>query len=226
MKRKSDSQLYIGITIDRRLKQRLGDHRRSNNFKNDDFTYTIIESSKDRSYIENREEYWIKYYDSFNNGLNGSYSGKGYGHNSSNFTTLGYKFTDEQRKNMSISARKRVLIEGFHKRSELSKLGWKNGGEKYRKHQSNIRKGKRLRKPKLSDNQIDQIRVHYKTVLPEIECIVKEINNKKLLKNPSWKLTTTHGYFGKKYHKKYNCSYKLLTDIVSWKTRTKPLPMI
>ena len=53
--RKSDSQQYVGITIERRMKQRIGDHKRSKRFRNDEFTIEILEKSLDRSYIEQRE---------------------------------------------------------------------------------------------------------------------------------------------------------------------------
>ena len=83
----------------------MGDHKRSNRFKNDEFDVTVLEESVDRNYIEQREEYWIEKLDTWKNGLNESSSGKGYGHNSPNFTTLGYKFTDVQREKMSKSAK-------------------------------------------------------------------------------------------------------------------------
>ena len=69
------------------MKQRMGDHKRSKRFRDDEFIIEILEKSADRQYINEREEYWIQKLDTYKNGLNESWSGKGYGHNSSNFTT-------------------------------------------------------------------------------------------------------------------------------------------
>ena len=83
--------------------------------------YKYLKNLTTETILKEREEYWINSLDTFNNGLNESPSGKGCGHNSPNFTTLGYKFSDEQRKKMSESAKKRAKREGFDIRSKRSK---------------------------------------------------------------------------------------------------------
>lgn len=220
--RKSDSQQYVGITIERRMKQRMGDHKRSKRFRNDEFTIEILEKSLDRSYIEQRESELIEELDTYNNGLNESPSGKGYGHNSKNFTTLGYIFSEESRKKMSESAKKRG--GGPEQMREISLNQWSD--PKIRKHHSEIRKGKRLRKPKLSDEIVVEIRLFYESIKDQLEKECRDINEERNKKNSSWKKTNTAQLFGNKYSEKYSVSNTLLRDIVLWKTRTKVLPSI
>lgn len=199
----------------------MGDHKRSKRFRNDEFTIEILEKSNDRQYINEREEYWIQKLDSFNNGLNESWSGKGYGHNSSNFTTEGYIYSEKSRKRMSESAKKRCDPE---KMREISKKQWND--PKIRKHHSEIRKGKRLRKPKLSDEKVAEIRLFYESIKNQLEKECKVINEERHKKNSSWKKTNTAQLFGNKYSEKYSVSNTLLRDIVLWKTRTQVLPSI
>lgn len=101
---------YIGITIARRFDDRKASHLHSGRFSKS-FTMTQIYSSRDRSHIEDMEEEFIKIYDSFREGLNLTESGKGWGHNSRNFTTLGFSFSEESRAKMSKS-RKKAIKEG------------------------------------------------------------------------------------------------------------------
>ena len=162
------------------MKQRMGDHKRSIRFKDDDFTIEILETSYDRSFIEKRESEIIKELDTFNNGLNESESGKGYGHNSNNFTTLGYIYTEEQRKNMSIAAKKRG--GGPEQMRKLSFDQWAKPG--MREKHSKIRKGKRLSPPKITDEEVIEIRKLYESVKEELEKECEELNKNRNDKNP------------------------------------------
>jgi hypothetical protein len=218
--RKSDSQQYIGITIERRMKQRMGVHKRSKRFRDDDFTVKILEKNEDRQYINDREEYWIRKLDTFNNGLNESWSGKGYGHNSPNFTTTGYLFSEESREKIRQSAKKRGLDSEYMRQMSINQ--WKN--PEMRKHHSEIRKGKRLSKPKLSDERVAEIRSFYESIKDQLEKECEIINKKRHEKNSSWKKTNAAQLFAKKYSEKYSVSDTLLRGIVLWKTRTKILP--
>lgn len=101
---------YIGITITRRFENRKASHCHSGRFS-DDFTMTVIYSSKDRDHIEDMEEEFIRIYDSYHNGLNLTESGKGWGHKSKKFTTLGFRFSEESKARMSES-RKKAIREG------------------------------------------------------------------------------------------------------------------
>lgn len=224
LKRKSDSEPYVGITLKRRLKQRMGYHKRSKRFRGIGFDYEILEESTDRSYIEKQEEYWIQELDTYNNGLNDSPSGKGWGHNSPNFTTLGFVFSDESRKKMSESAKKRAAEEGFEIRSQRSKSNWDN--PEYVEKQKDVRKGKRLGPLKISDEQVNNIRDHYKKEYDSLIEHCKKINEERHKKNPSWRKTNPGVEFGKLYQNQYGCSSKQLENIVLWKTRTKVLPSL
>lgn len=224
LKRRSDSQLYVGITMKKRMKQRFGDHKRSKRFKDCGFDYQILEESTDRSYIEKQEEYYINKYDTYQNGLNESPQGKGWGHNSSNFTTLGYVYSEESRKKMSESAKKRAEREGFNLRSKRSKENWKNPN--YISKQSEVRKGKRLRPLKISDETVAEIRSLYEQEKVEIEQQLVSINKERKEKNSGWKPLTVHSEFAKKYCDHYNVSKNFIVGVVLWKTRTKILPSI
>lgn len=197
-------------------------HRISERFYDDDFNIKILAESPDRSEIEDLEEYYIKYYDTYNNGLNNSEGGKGYGHNDPKFTTLGYKFTDEQRRKMSEAGKKRALREGFDIRSKRSKTAWQN--EEYRKRQSEIRKNKRLRPPKLTDDQVAEIRKRWDEEKADIISKVNSINESKI--NSSHYEITPHGYFAKQYSDYYNVTTTTIKNVILWKTRTRVLPSV
>ena len=204
------------------MKQRMGDHKRSKRFRHDEFDVNILEINSDRQFINDREEYWIQRLDTFNKGLNETPSGKAYGHNSPKFTTNGYIFSEESRKKMSESAKKRG--GGPEQMRQLALNQWND--PKMREHHSKIRKGKRLRKPKLSDEKVSEIRLFYEKIKPQLEKECHNINEERRKKNSSWKKTNPPQLFGKKYSKKYSVSNTLLRDIVLWKTRTKILPLI
>jgi len=198
----------------------MGDHKRSKRFKGIGFDYEILEESTNRSYIEKQEEYWIQKLDTYNNGLNESPNGKGWGHNSSNFTTLGFIFSDESRKKMSESAKKRG--GGSEQMRQLSLNQWKN--PEMRKHHSEIRKGKRLKPPKISDETVLKMRMHYDQEKTKCEEEIKEYN--KIAKSKGWTLKTSSSHFARKYADYYKCSNVALKGIIEWKTRTKVLPLI
>lgn len=202
------------------------DHRNSDRFAGTGFTVTILNESKTREYIETLEEYYIEYYDSFQNGLNETKSGKGWGHNSTNFTTLGMKFSKEQRKKMSESHKARNAKMTPEERSAVSKKAWINGGEEYRKRQSETRKGKRLKPPKLTDQQVADIRAEYAAEKDKIEQDLIPINLERNKRNSGWKNITPHSVFADSCCKKYGVSKKLIENIILWKSRTKILPSI
>lgn len=118
---RDDGKQYVGITIDYRIKNRMAQHAHSKRFKGYSFTYEILFEDENRKVVEDAEETYIIKLDTFYNGLNSTLGGKGYGHNSSNFSTFGYKFSDESKKKMSDSAKSRAENEGFDIRSNRSK---------------------------------------------------------------------------------------------------------
>ena len=200
----------------------MGDHKRSKRFRGIGFDYEILEESTDRSYIEKQEEYWIQKLDTYNNGLNESPSGKGWGHNSPNFSTLGFVFSDESRKKMSESAKKRAIKEGFEVRSQRSKDNYKD--PEYLAKQKKAKKGKRLRPPKISDEQVVQMREHYEKEKKQCGEEIQEYND--IAKKRGWPLKTPSSYFARKYSGFYNCSNVAIKGIIEWKTRTEILPAL
>jgi hypothetical protein len=202
----------------------MGDHKRSLRFKDDGFDVEVLEESTDRGYIEAREEYWISKLDTYENGLNESWSGKGWGHRSPNFTTLGYVYSEESRKKMSDSAKERARREGSEARAERSRALYRD--PEYRAKQVAAKKGKRLRPPKITDEQVFEIRALYESQKEEIEKEVSLLNEERYKKNPSWKPSLPHSYFAKKYATKYNATPKYLSDILLWKTRKEVLPSL
>ena len=138
---RSDGKLYVGTTIKDRLKNRISQHKGTKRFKDHTFTFEILEESTSKEYIDTKEEYYINQFDTYNSGLNESINGKG-NHLAPNFTTFGYKYSEESKQKMSASAKARV-----------QRLGAPNKGLKMsddvRKHFSQIRKGKAFRNPKV-----------------------------------------------------------------------------
>ena len=200
----------------------MNSHKIDERFRDDEFDVQVLEESKDRSYIEKMEEEYIKKYDTYDNGLNKSRGGKGYGHNSPKFNTLGYQFTEEQRRNMSEAAKKRAQREGHEKRSEICKKGWLD--PKHREHQSNVRKNKRLTPPKISDDQVDEIRKMWEEERPSITESLVEYNEKQ--KSLGRMELSPEGHFSRKYASQYNVTPVTIKNIITWKSRTKVLPAI
>lgn len=124
---RSDGKLYVGICLTRRIRQRMNSHRVSKRFKEWSFDLRILEELVSRDEALERELYWISKLDTYNNGLNGTKSGSGYGHGSPDFTTLGFTFSEESKRKMSAS-RKAWLSspEGRKQSSEVSKRKWEN----------------------------------------------------------------------------------------------------
>lgn len=152
---RDDGQKYVGITIDYRIKNRMACHALSERFKDHLFTYEILFESENRKDVEVAEEEYIIKLDTFNNGLNSTLGGKGYGHNSPNFSTFGYKFSEEAKKKMSKSAKDRAEREGFGVRSNRSKEFFtKDPSVKERISRS--KKGKKSW-TKISDEDIQEI---------------------------------------------------------------------
>lgn len=199
----------------------MADHRRSKRFYPDDFEMTILEESDDRNKIEQLEEYYIKKYDTHRTGLNCSPSGKGHGHNSPRFTTLGYIYSEESRKRMSIKAKARAKRD-HDQMAERSRQLWND--PEYRKRQEGKREGKRLRPPKLSDAQVDEIRKLFAEMQCQIESDIQLINEARVKRGHS--PATPEREFAKQFHVRYGVSETLIRNIVTNKTRTECLPQI
>ena len=199
------------------------DHAKSKKF-NWEFDIVVLDSYSTRSESEEAEEKFIEEYDTYYNGLNATKGGKGWGHNSPKFTTLGYKYSEESKRKMSESAKARAEREGFEQRSIASKRGWENGGEEYRKHMSDIRKGKRLRKPKLTDDQVEEIRKDFEKQKDSLEKELNELIPK--YKKKGWKQPSIIGLYYKHNKDKWKVSNVLIAGIIKGTHRKCPLPSL
>lgn len=93
-----DGKEYIGITPT--LRKRFKCHEKNKRFSMGIIRFAILKKCDTYEEAGKIEEKMIKHYDTFYNGLNRSINGKG-NHLSSNFTTKGFKFSEESKKKMS-----------------------------------------------------------------------------------------------------------------------------
>lgn len=143
---RNDGKVYIGITVD--LKKRLKAHENSIRFSMGIKEFEVLNECTSYEEAEDLEEFYIDEFDTFENGLNLSKNGKG-NHNSKNFTTRNYKYSQESRLKMSESAKKRVIRIGPPNAKPMSK--------EVRKKLSNIRKGICWGPKKISDSDCESI---------------------------------------------------------------------
>lgn len=146
---RDDGQLYIGTTYREGFTRRMTAHKKTERFKDHTFDVDIVEESDDYDHIQRMEERYIEEYDSYHNGLNESSDGKG-NHHAPTFTTKNYKFSDESRRKMSESAKKRI------KRDGVPFKGCKHTKET-KEALSKKRKGIRYSKTKLTEDDVIQI---------------------------------------------------------------------
>lgn len=86
---KISNKIYIGQTI-QTLSERINQHyqtaksdknyhfiRALRFYEKDDWVWEIIEENIKKDKLNEREKYWVKYYDSFENGYNGNWGGQG-----------------------------------------------------------------------------------------------------------------------------------------------------
>ena len=151
---RSDGKRYVGTTNNSRLKARMNSHKVSKAFKNYQFSYKILYETNNISECYEKEELSIKEYDTYNNGLNRTVSGRG-GNNSTKFTTLNYKFTEKSKKKMS-DTRKALFASG-----EI--VSWNKGvswSDEARDNFSKVRTGKRYHN-KLTKEQVAEIKINF-----------------------------------------------------------------
>lgn len=197
----------------------MSQHKGHDRFKDDSFTFEILHVSSCRDEIEKLEEYYISKYDSYENGLNATPHGKGHS-NTSNFTTLGHKFSDTSKNKMSIAARNNC--EANPERLEKLKAGAERmwADPEMRKHHSEVRKGKRLRDPKISDEDVELIRDDWETNQDfwNAEFII--------LKEEGAKYRKPFSVFVDHYSNKHNVSTVLIRNIIKRTMRKEALPSI
>lgn len=202
---RSDGLCYIGITVN--CKARFKSHERSERFSIGIKDIEILEECDTYEKAEDLEEYYINKFDTFNNGLNLSINGKG-NHLCESFTTKGFKFSEESKKKMSLSAKKRGIslaaVEALK-------------SEEVRKKLSKKRKGISWGNVKLTSEQINQIMYNFKNNLHPFddEFISKYITKKDrhlIGKVPLEQLTALNGK-PIKYHTLYAHFYSNLFGV-------------
>jgi predicted GIY-YIG superfamily endonuclease len=195
---RDDGKVYIGTTIKDRIKNRISQHKNSKRFKNCSFNFEILEESTSKEYIDIKEEYYIKNFDTYNSGLNESIDGKG-NHLSDKFTTLGFKYSSESREKMSKSAKARIAKLGIPFKGKKHSLETKNNWSK-------VRKG-RLFRFQLSQDVYDKIRQDFE--------ISK--NNYKESISKNGKILTQQRQFAKEFSEKYKISANMIVNIIERK---------
>jgi len=206
---RDDGQIYIGTTDNRHIKKRLYDHKRSKRFNKYSFTVEILEENNDIT-IHDKEQYYIKKFDSYNNGLNDTIDGKG-NHNAPNFTTRGYKFSKESRKRMSISAKRRF---------ENGEIPWnKNKKDIYSKETlENISKSQKKR---FRDNPQGKLTIEIVKYIRAFFESRPEIKNPKIGKiQRNGKILPYNRAFAQYFNQQFNITDVALYNIIirkSWK---------
>jgi len=122
----STGKKYIGQTVEK-MQRRVVRHFRTINetkisraiqkYSKYDFVYGIVEEVDDRNLLDEREKYWIEYYDSVNNGFNIKEGGKcarGYKQSQSSIEKrrkklLGRPLSEEHKKKLSKAHKGKVL---------------------------------------------------------------------------------------------------------------------
>ena len=137
---------YIGrsVDLDKRRKMHWWQLENNRHFnkplqaaynKGDPLVFTVVEKcGKDK--LNEREVYWIEYFDSLENGYNLCEGGK---------TTTGYHFTDEQKKKISDAKKGRVVQRStIEKRERTKRIKYETDAEYRRTVQENGRKALKI----------------------------------------------------------------------------------
>lgn len=141
---RDDGEKYIGITNN--ISRRKAAHRLDDRFRDTNFSMEIIFEDENREEVESKETYFIEKYDTFHNGLNRTITGKGSGHSSPFFTTLGKKF--------SVESREKMKANHWSKTGKYSQVGRKFSDET-RAKMSESRKGVKIKNPKIPHEERD-----------------------------------------------------------------------
>ena len=118
---KLNGKVYIGQTVDEQ--RRINNHKKASNnslfhrairkYGFENFDYEVLERV-DKSLLNEREIYWIQYYDSTNKDI-------GYNLTSGGEGTSGYTYTDEQLKRRSEQSKGNKSFSGRHHTEETRK---------------------------------------------------------------------------------------------------------
>lgn len=197
---RDDGQQYIGTTYKDGISKRMKAHSKTNRFEDRMFVYHILEESDDFDCIGDAEEHYIELYDTYYNGLNESINGKG-NHLCHDFTTKDFKFSEESRKRMSESAKKRVERDGVPFRGC-------NHTDEQRERWSEQRKGVLPPNTKLDKSTVTQI-ISIFVSNPFIEGVGETMKNGR-------KMSYVRA-FSLKYGKEYNVTPQQMERIIKGK---------
>jgi hypothetical protein len=211
---REDNKIYIGITID--FNKRIKNHIRSKRFKELKIkSFEILEQNLTYDEAGKKEEYYINLYDSFNNGLNKSKNGKG-NHLAPNFTTRGFKYSEESKKKMSLSA----------KRSGHARMNLPEMTTEFRLHLSNLRKGV-CWKPRKITNEIANIIIdayekrsinfdneYIKTLVKKTDRDNVGIKNIEELKSPNGRFLNYRILVQEYFAKEYNVTGAAIANVI------------
>ena len=132
--------MYVGQTIDldEREKQHIRDHKQVidgaiDKYGEENFDRYIIDVGYSKEELDEREKYWIKYYNTF--------EGKGYNCDEGGGGIKGYKHTKEVKKKMSKS-RKGESNPMYGRTGELNPMYGKKHSDEAKKKMSEAKKGK------------------------------------------------------------------------------------
>ena len=198
--------IYIGITNN--FKQRIREHKsyaNSNRYKYksrfynairkygfENFKFEIIETVENRKQLEEREIYWIKYYNSTDKkvGYNitaGGTGGQTHDVSGKNNPMYGRKYTDEEKRIMSERMKGRQVSDDTRQRISNSLKNYNKSSE-HRKHLSESNKGhlppntKPITVINIYTNEIITF-VSETQMEKELKCSRKTINNGSVTKN-------------------------------------------
>jgi len=146
---RNDGLEYIGITVN--YKARIKSHLKSSRFAIGIKEFKILKECDTYKEAEQLEEVYIQQFNTYKNGLNLTPTGKGL-NDTEKFNTYGHKYSEESKKKMSDSAKKRGLN---------TPIGFKHS-EDTKKHWSNVRKNKVYGPIKLTREQWLELYTEFK----------------------------------------------------------------
>lgn len=185
---KLNNKVYIGQSsnLERRYKEHFEWNNNSTQYIDllikdlgkDNFSYEIIEECS-FSELDNKEKYWINYYNSFYEGYNKTKGGNGAFYGSPKLTIEEVKYIRtaynnlEDRQKVYLLFNDKITFDGFCHVWDGSR--WKNimpevfteENKKYHKNKTKFTKGEKHPSSKLTDEEVLSIRTRYKTETAE-----------------------------------------------------------
>lgn len=194
---RDDGKKYIGKA--KNIKGRISIHKKTKRFKRSDIFYEILFISEDHSLVCDAEEFFVKYFYTFENGLNLTKDGSGNNY-TEKFTTFGLKWSDETKRKIKFN------------HADLSKN--KNGMWGKKHSNDTLIKWSKLRKNKVwskkfTEKNIEEILNIFKTT-PNLKSVGTIQKNGKIL--------TYNRAFCKEYCNDYNMSAANMKKIIEGKT--------